>query len=165
MEKHGGGSTAEKRGTVVGFGHKSLAEIVEVGGHFLDFCGEFAFGGKTFGARGLKSFNAKEVHAVVGAGLRFHDKSRRGTRRNKSRAFIRNHARIGIRNLQHNGGEVNVGILAERCGEALDFAFPGRAIKRSGRSFADARLRLLLGKIGRFIFFFGADGGVGANVH
>src|SRR5690348_18449722 len=26
------------------------------------------------------------------------------------------------------------------------------------------RLRLLLGKIGRLVFFFGADGGVGANI-
>src|SRR5689334_982611 len=71
VEKHGGGAAAEKSGAVVGFGHRSFAEIAEVGGHFFDFGGEFAFDRKTFGARSLKSLNAKEVHAVFGAGLRF----------------------------------------------------------------------------------------------
>src|SRR5689334_6476199 len=88
MEKDGGGASAQQGGTVVWLGHGGFPESAEVDSHFFDFGVEFGFHWESFGVRRLKGFDAKKVHAVVGASLRFHDQTRGGSGRNERGAFI-----------------------------------------------------------------------------
>ncbi len=96
--------------------------------------------------------------------MRFDDHARGGAGGHDGAAFAGNHAGLGVLNLENHGREVDLRIFAEGGGETLDFAFPGGAIERWERGgLANMRLRFFLGEIGGLVFFFGADGGVGAN--
>ena len=57
---------------------------------------------------------------------------------------------------------VDIGELAEDAGERGDALFPGGAVEADrGRGLAEGDLRSLLAEVGRRVFFFGADLGLG----
>src|SRR5882757_3673354 len=165
MKKNRSRAPAQDRRSIIRLRHGRLAQRAQVRGHFLDLARQFRFARQTARRGGLKCFYSQQVHAVLGARLRFHDQAGRSAGRHDRASLARNHPRIRALHLNHDRREVHLRIFPERARESLDLTFPGRAVERRSRlRFPDVRLRLLLREIRRLVFFFGANRRVRAHV-
>ena len=161
VEENGGGAAGEKRGAVERLGDGRFAQRGEIFSHFWNAARDFGFGRKLIGRERLESFHAKEIHAIFGArfGLN-HEADRRG-RRYEAAAFRGNVGGFGFRNREDYQRRINFRIFAKFAGQAANAIGPVLFIEIE---FRDAGvhviLRLLGGEVWRFVFLFGADGGV-----
>ena len=165
MKKNRSRAPAQYRRSIIWLRHGRLAQRAQVRGHFLDLARQFRFARQTARRGGLKCFYSQQVHAVLGARLRFHDQASRSAGRHDRASLARNHPGIRALHLNHDRCEVHLRVSPERARESLDLTFPGRAVERHSRvRFPDVRLRLLLREIRRLVFFFGANRRVRAHV-
>jgi hypothetical protein len=94
VEKDGSGASAKKRGSIVGFRYGRLAQGFQVFGHLVDLRDEFRLAGQAAGRGCLKRFHPEQLHAILGARLRFHYQASGGTGRGDGRALARHETGI-----------------------------------------------------------------------